>query len=53
MSGIKKHFICRAKSETLIEFIVLTTKLTASCREAGCSRGYKGKSCLLSAAEIM
>lgn len=32
---------------------VLASKLTASCLEAGCSLGYKGKSCLLSAAENM
>ena len=53
MRGVEKHFIYRAQVKRCLNSTVLMTKLTASCREAGCSLGYKGKSCLLSAAEIM
>ena len=53
MRGVQKNAINRAQGETLFEFNCTNDQKTASCREAGCSLGYKGKSCLLSAAEIM
>jgi hypothetical protein len=53
MSGIEQHLIHCAQGETLLEFHRADDQTNESCLEAGCSLGYKGKSCLLSAAEIM
>ncbi|MCY9668253.1 hypothetical protein M5X11_25570 [Paenibacillus alginolyticus] len=52
MTGIEEHFVYRAQGETLLEFD-RTLDQTDGSREAGCRLGYKGKSCLLSAAETM